>query len=115
MRFDIKKLSQLSFQDMLPPLTRYSKWIFVLLFLVAFGSGMLIWYRNIYQGDWSDEVKRQYMDSTFRETSFRDESFRGAIDSISRRAESYQTDVRVKNDIFAPFPGLVGSSSTGGR
>ncbi|NTW30210.1 MAG: hypothetical protein HGA33_02955 [Candidatus Moranbacteria bacterium] len=111
----MQKLSQLSFQDMLPPLTRYSKWIFVFLFLVALGSGMLIWYRNIYQGGWSDEVKRQYMESTFRETSFRDESFRGAIDSVSRRAESYRTDERVKKDIFAPFPGMADGSSSGNR
>lgn len=93
---------------MLQTASRRSKWFFMFLFFVAFGFGMSVWYQNVYRGEWSEEAKQQYVEATFRETVFREDVFRSAIESVTRRAESYATDVKVKNDIFAPLPGSKG-------
>lgn len=105
MRLEIKGIPDLSAQSVFLVVSRWSRWFFLLLFLVAIGSGLQVWYRNVYRGDWTDEEKRSYVDATFRETDFRMEEFRHAIDAVSRRNESYRTDVRVENDIFLPVPG----------
>ncbi|NTW75741.1 MAG: hypothetical protein HGB34_02460 [Candidatus Moranbacteria bacterium] len=104
MRLEIKGISDLSAQNVFIVVSRRSRWFFLLLFLIAIGSGLQVWYRNVYHGDWTDEEKQRYVDTTFRETDFRAEEFRHAIDAISRRNESYGADMRVEKNLFLPVP-----------
>ncbi|HWQ59670.1 MAG TPA: hypothetical protein VN420_00790 [Candidatus Fimivivens sp.] len=93
--------------DILPLLSRYTKWFFMFLFFAAFGAGMCDWYMNVYRGDWTDEQKRQYVESAFRETVLREDAYRSAVAFVSRRAESNETSVSTKNNFFRPIPGSI--------
>jgi len=97
MKIRVKPLS-------LPVASRYAKWFFVSLFFLSFGFGLYDGYANLYRSGWTEEEKRSYIESAFRETEFRERPFRNAVESVSARADAYASERSDDGtDLFAPI------------
>lgn len=81
---------------------RYSRAFYSLLFFLAFGLGLSVWYFNVYRGDWTEEQKQSYAATAFQETEFREAAFDSAVESTAHRAELHANDVKVGRDLFFP-------------
>lgn len=84
----------------------HSRLFFMLLFFAAFGTGAYFWYDNVYRGKWTEEERRQYMETAFQETAFKEEDFMKAVEASVKRARLHKEDIRMTHDFFLPVPGL---------
>ena len=75
----------------------------MLLFVATLFIGGYVWYENIYRGQWSEEEKQKYIESTFKETVFNQDAFLKAMDQVRKRADSHMTDLEVGKDIFQVY------------
>ncbi|NTW15638.1 MAG: hypothetical protein HGA38_04725 [Candidatus Moranbacteria bacterium] len=92
-------------EDILPFLARNSRWLFIVLFIVAALFGVWEWYRNVCKGDWSEEEKLRYAEKAFRETEFREQAFDDAVLSIRDMAASHEREADAQRDLFLVLPG----------
>jgi hypothetical protein len=75
---------------------------FVFLFCLIILGGY-VWQKNIYNAQWSDERKQQYMNSQDRKIIFNEKDFQEVTNEIqSRKNESQKQAISLK-DIFLPY------------
>ncbi len=113
MKLALPTIFKFSLQNVLPTLSKYFKWFFVILFFMVFIAGIYDWYINVYQGEWTNEQKQSYAAGAFSETILKENLFQGAVSSVSRQSDSYKTDMKVTNDIFKPLPKSVTTETSG--
>lgn len=106
MKFDLKKFRFFSGRTVAIFWFRYARAFFILLFFVAIGAGMYSWYDNVYRSGWTDEEKRSYAESAFRETVFKEADFKGVVDAALGRERLHGQDLKIENDFFRPIPGM---------
>lgn len=65
------------------------KYLFLALLLVTVSYGLWFWKQTVYQYHWTDEEKRAYLDQHAKETNFKEENFKKALDAVSARKGSF--------------------------
>jgi hypothetical protein len=105
MKFSMKK-PNVSVRALLLLWFRSARKAFILLFFVAIGFGVSIWYEDVYRSEWTDEEKRAYAETAFQETVFNEAEFRKSIMAAEKRAVLHEEDATIENDFFVPIPGM---------
>lgn len=80
---------------------RHYKMMFFVGFLLVFGFGSYQWYTYLYRYQWSDQEKKQFLDSNFKETAFKENKFKELIQRLDERAHSHEDDPKLSRDIFS--------------
>jgi hypothetical protein len=92
----LKKIPAITFSYWL----RYYKLVFIMLFLVALGSGAFIWHDAFYRFHWSDEKKQQYTLTQNRNVNLKEDEFNQVLDVIEKRKQNYTSPKELLKDIF---------------
>ncbi|MFZ3032042.1 MAG: hypothetical protein WA082_03330 [Candidatus Moraniibacteriota bacterium] len=80
---------------------RHYKVMFFFGFLVVLGFGGFIWYKNLYQYQWSEETKKTFLEQHFKETRFKERNFVGVVERLKERAIFHETTPVISRDIFS--------------
>ena len=83
---------------------RHYKLVFFAVFLIVLGFGGWSWFQSLYRYQWTEAEKKAYLDSYFKETTFKEEKFRASVDELKQRALSHQETLTLERDYFAPRP-----------
>ncbi len=70
------------------------------LFFVLSGYCVYIWYSYIYNPQWSEEKKAEYLRTKEKEVTFNRKKFRDIVEKERQRAEEYNQTLESVNDIF---------------
>lgn len=95
-----KKLALFSPQEIMFFWYRSYKVIFSLFFLVILALAGYQWYYSLHRYQWTEEQKKEYIESTFKETRFRGEKFRALVLRLKQRSEEHAENISLKRDIF---------------
>ncbi|MDO8565638.1 MAG: hypothetical protein Q7S04_00440 [Candidatus Moranbacteria bacterium] len=79
---------------------RRYKVVFFFGFLIVLSIGGWNWYQSLYQYHFSDDEKKQYIDSYFRETTFKETQFRETIGDLKARALLHEKWLPLTRNIF---------------
>jgi hypothetical protein len=77
------------------------RYLFFVLLLVTVSVGAWFWKQAVYQYHWTDAQKRAYLNEHAKETSFKEDKFTSALDSVAAKERSFQEN-RDFRDIFYP-------------
>lgn len=83
---------------------RHYKAAFFLVFLIVLGFGGWSWFQSLYRYQWTEEEKKTYLDSYFKETTFKEGKFQASVDDLKKRSESHEETLKLERDYFAPRP-----------
>lgn len=95
-----KLIKYVSFRDMIFFWYRHYKMLLFFGFLVILLIGGWDWYRSLYRYRFSDDEKRQYIDSYFKETSLDEAKFRETVDALTTRARVHEEWLPLTRNIF---------------
>lgn len=98
--FFIKIKERFSFGNMLVLWYRYYKVLALIGFFLVLAFGGWNYYYSVYQYRFSDEEKKQYVDSYFKETIFKEARFNEVVDSLRARARMHEEAFEIKRNIF---------------
>lgn len=73
--------------------------VFALFFILS-GYCVYIWYSYIYNPQWSDEKKMEYLKTKEKEVTFNRKKFQGIVEKERQRAEEYGQTLENINDVF---------------
>jgi hypothetical protein len=79
---------------------RYYKILVFTGFLLVLFFGGWSYYYSVYWYRFSDEEKKQYVDSYFKETNFKEARFHEVVDSLTARAAIHERKSELKRNIF---------------
>jgi hypothetical protein len=79
---------------------RHYKLIFFFLFCIVFGFGGWAWYQDLYWYSWSDEQKKEFLNTYAKETSFKESKYRDTVARLDRLSEKHLLDPAVTRNIF---------------
>lgn len=79
---------------------RHYKALVFLGFLVVLSIGIWNWYQSLYQYHFSDDEKKQYIDSYFKETAFQEVKFQEVVDALTARARMHERVLPLTRNIF---------------
>lgn len=79
---------------------RYYKTFFLFGFLIVLAFGGWDWYQSLYRYHFSDEEKKQYIDSYFKETALKEEKFQSTVDDLAQRARLHEETLSLTRNIF---------------
>lgn len=96
----IKIKEYFSSGDMLVLWYRHYKVLIFAFFLLVLAFGGWVYYYSVFQYHFSDEEKRQYVDSYFKETTFKEARFHEVVDSIVARARIHENTIELRRNIF---------------
>jgi hypothetical protein len=80
---------------------QHYKKLFLVGFIGVLGSGGYFWYSNLYQYQWTEEKKNQFVEQHFKATVFREKQFRQLVDGLKDRAKRHEEPVSLARDIFS--------------
>lgn len=80
-------------------LKRY-KLLFFFFFLMVAGWGSYEWYRNIVTYEWDADARKQYLDSTVKETAFQEEGFLKVLTRLDVIAEEHHQSTTTTRQLF---------------
>ena len=79
---------------------RYYKMLVFIGFFIVLLFGGLNYYYSVYQYRFSDEEKKQYVDSFCKETTFKEARFNEVVDGLRVRARMHEETFEIKRNIF---------------
>ncbi|MDD2766217.1 MAG: hypothetical protein PHH40_00450 [Candidatus Moranbacteria bacterium] len=79
---------------------RHYKVFFFLGFLVVCALGGWDYYYSVFRFRFTDEEKKLYVDSYFKETLFDEEKFHKTINGLTNRAEHHKEPLHLEKNIF---------------
>jgi hypothetical protein len=79
---------------------RYYKVMFFFGFLIVLGAGGYFWHYNLYRHQWSDQEKKAFIESNFKETVFKEKEFVKLVESLKKRESRSQEALPLTHDIF---------------
>ena len=79
---------------------RHYKVMFFFGFLLVFLIGSFSWYTYLYQYNWNEEKKKQFLEANFKETSFKENKFKDLIRRLKERADYHNEKLPLTQDIF---------------
>lgn len=98
-----KKISSITFGGVLRQLILVwyfsHKYLFLALLIVTVSYGAWFWKQTVYEYHWTEEQKRTYLDQHAKETNFKEDNFKKALDEVSARKESFDEKTSYR-DIF---------------
>lgn len=105
MKFDQKKLKDiLNLKKILGVfssfLERGRRWIIFALFLSMFGYAGYIWYIYIYNPQWDERKRQEYIKSQDKGVTFIRGKFESAVSERRKRDEEFEKDMPELRDIF---------------
>lgn len=80
---------------------RHYKVMFFMGFLVVLGFGGFVWYKNLYQYQWSEETKKAFLEQHFKETRFKERAFNNVVEHLKERARFHEGTPALSRDIFS--------------
>jgi len=69
-------------------------------FMVVFGLGAYFWYNNLYQYRWSAERKKEFIETHFKATVFKEKPFQQLVSDFKERANRHEGTPPLTRDIF---------------
>lgn len=100
-----KKISKISTRDILHRLVLMwyfsHKYLFFVLLIITASSGIWFWKQAVYQYHWTDEQKRLYLNEHAKETNFKEDKFKSALEEVAAKEDSFK-EKREYRDIFYP-------------
>lgn len=82
---------------------RHNKAFFIIALLMVCGLGIYLFYQVLYEDQWSQEEKAQYISSQRKEVNLQEDKFKKVIEEIERKKEAYGDEFYLANDIFKPL------------
>lgn len=79
---------------------RYYKVLVFIGFLIVFSFGGWNYYYSVFRYHFSEEEKKQYVDSYFRETAFKEVRFHEVVENLTARARAHAETLTLKRNIF---------------
>ena len=79
--------------------SRIKNFIFLLFFILSGYCGY-IWYIYVYNPQWSEEKKADYLKTKDKEITFNRDKFQIIVTEEKRRAEEYKKNIQMEKDIF---------------
>lgn len=79
---------------------RHYKLLFFFGFLIILSIGAQDWYGSLYKYQFSENEKKQYIDSYFKETVFKESKFRETVDDLTLRARMHEETLLLTRNIF---------------
>lgn len=79
---------------------RHYKLLFFFGFLSVAAYGGYSWYRNLYQYQWSDQQKTEFLEKNFTETAFQEKNFQDVVARLKERSRIHEQDLILERDIF---------------
>lgn len=98
--FFIKIKDRFSSGSLLVLWYRYYKFLVFIGFFAVLSVGGWNYYYSIHKYHFSDEEKKQYVDSYFKETTFKEARFHEVVDNLALRAQAYNETLELKRAIF---------------
>ncbi len=83
---------------------RHYKILFFFGFLMVTAYGGYSWYHNLYQYQWSDQQKAEFLQKNFTETTFQEKNFQDVVDRLKERTRVHEQDLILGKDIFGTKP-----------
>jgi len=77
-----------------------SGWILSLVFTLAIGYSVYLWYIYAFNPNWSDAKKQEYISTKQRDLNFNKDKFDSVIAKIKQRDSNYQKNISGIPDIF---------------
>jgi len=103
MDFKAKKIN-INTEDLLEKslflIRKASGWVLVLIFLLAIGYSVYLWYVYAFNPNWGDAQKQEYINTKQRDIDFDKNKFDSVINKIKQRRSDYQKDLGNIPDIF---------------
>lgn len=79
---------------------RFYKVLFFIGFIIVLGVGAYFWYSNLYQYRWSAERKKEFIETNFKATVFREKPFQQLVLDLKERARRHEEALPLTRDIF---------------
>jgi|GEM_PF-1781430 len=95
-----RSVKRFSFRGVIFFWFRHYKKFFFFGFLVILSVGGWNWYQSLYRYHMSDDEKKQYIDSYFKETVFKEARFRETVKNLQARADLHKETLGLKRNIF---------------
>ena len=102
--FSLKFTELLSWKSIMFFWYRHYKAMFFCGFLVVLAFGGLFWYEHLYQFQWDETKKKEFLDKNFKETNFKEQAFMDTIARLKARAEMHVAVPELSRDIFSAEP-----------
>lgn len=80
---------------------RHYKLFFLLSFLALSGFAAFQWHRDLYRYRWSDEERKSFLETTSKETNFKEKQFLEAIERLEQQERAFAAERERERDIFA--------------
>ncbi|OGI22200.1 MAG: hypothetical protein A2808_02320 [Candidatus Moranbacteria bacterium RIFCSPHIGHO2_01_FULL_55_24] len=74
---------------------------FFILFLVVLGIGGYAWYYSLYRYTWTEQQKKEYLETYYKETSFKETKFKALIENLKQREEDHKAVPELSRDLFS--------------
>lgn len=104
--FKSKKIKTIQAEDVLNEIKsgwfKYYQKVFIVVFVLTIAGGGYIWYSSLYNSQWSEFQKQQYIDSQQKKESFNENNFKEIIKVIDDRKNIYEGESMEVKDIFKP-------------
>lgn len=80
---------------------RHYKAMFFSGFLIVLVSGGFFWYQHLYQYQWDEGKKKEFLEKNFKETSFKEKAFRDTVERLKDRARIHEEVPGLSRNIFS--------------
>ena len=84
---------------------KHNKATFIIALLAVCGVGLYLFYKNLYEEQWSQEDKIQHINSQRREVNLKEDKFKKVMEEIRRKEDAYKIEFQPVNDIFKLLEG----------
>lgn len=81
----------------------YYRVVFLLAMIGFMFAGFYFWYSKVYAFKWSEERKKEYIDSKEQTVNFKEEKFQKLLQIIEQKQKSFHETNRPKRNIFQPY------------
>ncbi len=98
--FSRQSASHFSFDQALLFWYRHYRKFFLLLFLLVISTGAFNYYRYVFAYHFTEDEKKQYIESYFKETLFQEKNFLSLVESLESRKQDYGNNPSLQQNIF---------------
>lgn len=90
-----------SFKHLMSLWYRHYKIMFFSGFVAVFLLAGYFWYTTLYQYQWSEERKREFIETHYKATAFKEKAFEQLVSGLKERAVRYNKPFPLSRDIFS--------------
>lgn len=98
---NIQKIRSINYRELFfKVLNEGNRWIIFISLVVMVLFCINLWYRYIYHSEWSEEKKKEYLNSQERGVVFDRERFNVVISQQEKRKSEFEKETEKQEDIF---------------